>query len=98
MRNRLCQALVAAVAVIFTGPGAAAEREVMFERDVRPILKTHCFQCHGEEAKPKGKLDLRLRRTAVSGGKSGPAVEPGKPDASLLVQRLANQEMPPPEV
>ena len=36
--------------------------ELTFERDVRPILKTHCFLCHGEEEKPKGDVDLRLRR------------------------------------
>src|SRR5438876_5244 len=40
-----------------------AEDRLTFEQHVRPILKAHCFQCHGEEEKPKGKLDLRLEPT-----------------------------------
>ena len=43
-------------------PARAATRELTFERDVRPILKQHCFQCHGEGEKLKGGVDLRLRR------------------------------------
>ena len=40
----------------------AVERALTFEQDVRPILKAHCTNCHGEEEKPKGGVDLRLRR------------------------------------
>ena len=69
-----------------------------FERDVRPILKTHCFQCHGEEGKPKAKLDVRLRRFLMKGGTSGPAVVPGKRAESLLYQNLSKGEMPPEDV
>ena len=41
---------------------ARGEAVLTFEKDVRPILKTHCTHCHGEEEKPKGGVDLRLRR------------------------------------
>ena len=41
---------------------SAAERVLTFERDVRPIIKAHCTHCHGEEDKPEGGVDLRLRR------------------------------------
>ena len=41
---------------------SAAERVLTFERDVRPIVKAHCTHCHGEEEKPEGGVDLRLRR------------------------------------
>ena len=44
-----------------------------YEQHIRPILKTHCFQCHGEEDHREGKLDLRLRRLIIAGGESGPA-------------------------
>jgi hypothetical protein len=74
---------------------AGAEDALTFEKDVRPILKTHCFRCHGEGDKLKGKLDLRLRRLAVTGGKSGPALVPGNPDGSSLYRRLREGEMPP---
>src|SRR5437762_505780 len=40
----------------------SAQSPLLFERDVRPILKAQCFECHGEGKKLKGSLDLRLRR------------------------------------
>lgn len=75
----------------FVAPNA----ELTFERDVRPILKTHCFHCHGEEEHLEGGLDVRLRRYLATGGDSGPAVSPGKPDESLLIERLRSGDMPP---
>ena len=66
-----------------------------FERDVRPILKAHCWQCHGEEKEVKGGFDARLARFLLKGGDSGPAVVPGKHTASLIYQRVASGEMPP---
>jgi mono/diheme cytochrome c family protein len=72
-------------------PGA----KLTFERHVRPILKTHCFQCHGEEEEHEGGLDVRLRRFLTKGGDSGPVIVPGKPDESVLIERLRSGEMPP---
>ena len=63
-----------------TFAGILSAEDLTYDRDVRPILKAHCFQCHGEEGAPKGGLDLRLRRLLVSGGESGPALHPGRPD------------------
>jgi cytochrome c553 len=77
--------------------GAAEPRQVTFEEDVRPILKTHCFLCHGEDGHREGGLDLRLRHLAASGGDSGPAILPGTPETSRLFQRIRNGEMPPGE-
>lgn len=76
---------------------ARAEEPLTFEKHIRPILKAHCFQCHGEEEKPKAQLDLRLVRWIARGGKKGPAVVPGKPAASLLWTRIEAGEMPPGE-
>ena len=73
---------------------ASADR-LTYEKDVRPILKAHCFQCHGEEDGKKGGLDLRLRRFMVDGGDSGAAIVPGKPVESLLFRRVSAGEMPP---
>lgn len=73
--------------------GSASGSSLVFERQIRPIFKAHCFQCHGEG--DKGKLDLRLRRLMVQGGESGPAIEPGKKDHSLLFERITQGEMPP---
>ena len=65
-----------------------------FEKDVRPILKAHCFECHGEGEKLKGGLDLRLRRLLLKGGEEGPVILPGKPDRSLLFKLVQSGEMP----
>lgn len=59
-----------------------------FEKDVRPILKTHCTHCHGEEEKPKGGLDLRLRRFMEK------VVVTGAPAKSKLVEMIRSGEMP----
>src|SRR5204862_113339 len=77
--------LLAAIA----GTARSAEREVSFEKDVRPILKAHCTHCHGEEEKPKGGVDLRLRRfmdKELDGGAR--IVVPGNPDKATLIRRV----------
>ena len=68
-----------------------------FETDIRPILKAYCLDCHGGSANPKAGLDLRLKRFAVKGGKSGPVVLPGQHTKSLLWERMNQGEMPPSE-
>ena len=91
-------ALLASSAMLLVSPGLkcfASEPELLFERDVRPILKTHCFQCHGEEDKREGGLDSRLVRQLLAGGESGPAIVAGKPNESLLWSRIESEEMPP---
>ena len=65
-----------------------------FEKDIRPILKAHCFDCHGEGEKLNGGLDLRLRRLMLKGGEDGPVIVPGKPDKSLLFNLVHSGEMP----
>jgi hypothetical protein len=58
-----------------------------FERSVRPILVERCQGCHGP-AKQKGKLRLDSRRAALAGGSTGPAVKPGHPEQSLLIDAI----------
>src|SRR5262249_17962439 len=71
-----------------------AERPT-FEKDIRPIFKAYCFDCHGDGEKPKGGLDLRLRHLLAKGGKSGPGLVPGKRAESLVQLRIEKAEMPP---
>src|SRR3954469_3428952 len=74
---------------------ATPQHELSFERDVRPILKKHCFQCHGEGEKLKAGLDLRLRRFMVLPDEDGHfPVVPGKPAESELVNLVREGEMP----
>jgi hypothetical protein len=72
-----------------------APEPIPFETHVRPILKAHCWQCHGEEDELKGDFDARLARFLLKGGESGPAIVPGNHAESLLYQRVALGEMPP---
>src|SRR5262245_36165291 len=64
----------------------AADLE-FFERKVRPVLSEHCASCHAK-GKARGRLDLGSRAGLLKGGESGPAVVPGDPDKSLLIQAL----------
>jgi hypothetical protein len=72
----------------------AGEGTTVFRENVQPILTGKCLACHGSDKK-KGKLDLTRRATVLVGGQSGPAIVPGKPADSLLLQRLSTGEMPP---
>jgi uncharacterized protein DUF1553/uncharacterized protein DUF1549/cytochrome c len=70
-----------------------------FEKQVRPLLAARCYECHsGKITKPKGGLRLDSRAAALKGGETGPAVVPGKPKESLLVDAINYGElyqMPP---
>jgi hypothetical protein len=69
-----------------------------FNEYILPIFKQHCYECHSHAAgKAKGGLVLDSRGGWAKGGDSGPAIVPGKPDESLLIQavRYAELEMPP---
>ena len=67
----------------------------VFETDIRPLLKTHCFHCHGEGGRNEAGLDLRLRRFIVKGSpKNGPAISPGNPQSSHLLDAVRSGDMP----
>ncbi len=82
-------------------PTAAADapREALafFENNVRPVLIQHCVKCHGPKKSESGlRLDDIARMRA--GGDSGPALVPGDPDKSLIIQAIRHEEgmaMPP---
>ena len=89
----------------FPGMASAADPSsegiTFFEADIRPILIEHCYECHSTEAgKRKGGLFLDSRWAWETGGDSGPAIEPGDPDNSLLIDAVRRTEeiidpMPP---
>jgi hypothetical protein len=67
------------------------------EGDVLPIFQMRCVVCHGKRKK-EGGLDLRFQATRLKGGKSGPALVPGKPEESLIMQKILSGQMPPPKL
>ena len=73
--------------------GSASPRAEMPER-VTLLLVEHCLDCHSGP-RPKGGLDLTKKAMAVKGGKSGPAVVPGKLAESGFWTRVYDGDMPP---
>src|SRR5687768_1582941 len=87
--------IIAAIVLALAVPAQAAD--VDFARDVRPILQKNCFRCHGEK-KQEGGLRLDVRRRALAGGDTAPAVAPGKDGGELLKRIMSRDEklvMPP---
>ncbi len=64
--------------------------------EVRAIWQKRCTDCHAGKA-PKGGLDLSTPEGIARGGRNGPVVTPGKPDASRLWQMVQKEKMPPDE-
>ena len=94
-------AMVATVGIVQAEekPAADAAQKVDFVRDVRPILATRCFSCHGPEAQ-EGGLRLNQKKAAMTGGDSGKAIVPGKSALSRLIHVVTGENddgirMPP---
>jgi len=64
------------------------------QHDIVPLMLLRCSTCHGQRRR-EADLDLRNKASMLKGGKSGPAVVPGKPAESLIIQRIQAEEMPP---
>ena len=93
-----CQALPGAVSVMPAGATPDPARVQFFEQKIRSVLVEQCYQCHSAGAKkPRGGLRLDNRAGLLQGGDSGPAIVPGKPEASLLIRALRQDglSMPP---
>ena len=77
---------------------ATPEQLEFFEKQVRPLLATHCYGCHSVNAKRvEAKLLLDSRAAQLRGGDSGAAIVPGDAEKSLLIEavRYGSYEMPP---
>jgi hypothetical protein len=79
-------------------PSKAAQRKINFAADIQPILKAHCYKCHGADKQESG-LRLHVKAAAMAGGDNGVAIVPGKSGDSPLMRRVAgvgdDARMPP---
>jgi hypothetical protein len=92
---------------VLLGPALAAlafsqtqKPALNYDRDVRPILSENCFQCHGQDAKKRmAGLRLDVFDTATADRRGHAALVPGKPEESLIYQRITAEprarRMPP---
>jgi hypothetical protein len=80
------------------GKDAGADAEAHFEAKIRPVLVDTCFRCHGGNKVSHG-LRVDSREALLKGGENGPAIVPGAPEKSLIIQVLRHAhetiKMPP---
>jgi len=77
--------------------GQIDEAGSIFVNHVLPVLKQKCSPCHGEALKTDG-LSIESRDSLLHGGKRGPAIVPGNPSKSLLIDAIEQDgilKMPP---
>lgn len=77
-----------------TDPASFIAASEVNQHDIQPIMLLRCTVCHGNR-RQEGGLDLRTKASMLKGGKSGPAITLGKPEDSLIIKRMAAEEMPP---
>ena len=96
---RTATRVLAAVICLYALDVAADDDQQLlqsFDGRVAPILAGRCLECHSG-AEPKAGLNLSFGKQALAGGESGRAIQPGRPDESLLWQYIRDDEMPPNE-
>ena len=104
--NRSQISTLALIASLGLARAAAAQtdaKKVDFVKDIQPIFKASCVNCHGvNPKKPKKKAAAKLwldsKAAAFKGGKSGVAIVPGSAKDSLLFKLLSGPvTMPKPD-
>ncbi len=63
---------------------------VDFTRDIEPIFKKSCYECHNDKEQ-KGKLRMDSRELLLKGGENGPGFEAGNGDKSAIIQRIRGE-------
>jgi mono/diheme cytochrome c family protein len=81
----LAMQIAAAAGQGATAPPTAASADY-FESKVRPVLAANCYDCHADERMAGLRVDSR--EALLKGGRSGPAIVPGDPEKSLLVEAI----------
>jgi len=74
-------------------PPVSSQKDVTYEKDIKPIFDHSCIKCHGAD-RPKGKLRLDSLQGILKGGVDGKVVEAGKSANSMLVENVAHMGDP----
>jgi mono/diheme cytochrome c family protein len=79
-------------------PGGSSG-SLAFARDIAPVLVGNCIGCHNAQAGARrNNLNMTTFADLLKGGDSGPPIVPGKPEESLIIQRVKGdgvRKMPP---
>jgi uncharacterized membrane protein len=103
--NTKLLSLISAAAVL----GAWNAQAVDFEKEILPIFKERCFDCHSKEhadpksgkmKKPKGKFRMDSAELLMKGGEEGKNIVVGKPEESTVYTSVClpdsdDKAMPP---
>ncbi len=76
---------------------SSPEATLLFETSIKPLFENNCKVCHSDQA-PSSGLSVGNRAALLAGGNRGPAVLPGRPEGSLLLQAVRHEgqlKMPP---
>jgi cytochrome c553 len=69
---------------------ASAQPADHFESKIRPLLAANCFACHSESAMAGLRVDSR--EGLLRGGETGPAIVPGRPEDSALINAIQHAD------
>ena len=65
-----------------------------FEQEVLPVLQANCTPCHDEQTHTSGFSIATLKSFIAGGARHGAAVQPGRPEESVVVQMLKGEIKP----
>lgn len=72
-------------------PSSGRDMEVDYLTQVKPILRQHCYSCHGLKTHKSG-LRVDTVMYLLRGGSRGPAIVPGNSKSSLLIKVVRGQQ------
>jgi hypothetical protein len=78
---------------VVLGCGVCSGQPVDFAASIHPIFAAKCNPCHSGDS-PRAGLSFASREALLKGGRSGPALVPGKASASLLIARVTGKTLP----
>jgi cytochrome c len=96
MRHLMWLSLAAMSAPAFAS-GREERDQRFYDTRVAPILRKRCLGCHNQELN-NGGISFLDRDSLIRGGRLGPAIVPGRPEKSALVDVLRHEgeiQMPP---
>lgn len=94
--------IISGFAAVAATVAAAADSELRFNRDIRPILSDTCYKCHGPDQNTlKADLRLDIREEALNDRGGYYAIDPGNAEESEVTWRIFSDDpeemMPPPD-